>query len=45
LYHALKEFSALEVKGHALIDRLQFSEEGRALAQKITAAINKTEGK
>ncbi len=45
LLETLKEFSALEVRGHALIDRLQFSEEGRALAQKITAALSRAEGK
>jgi hypothetical protein len=44
LLEVLKEFAALEVKGHALIDRLQFSDVGRELASKITAAITKAEG-
>ena len=45
LLEALKALSGLEVKGHALIDRLQFSETGRALAGKIAEAIAKAEGK
>lgn len=44
LLEALEAFSILEVKGHALIDRLQFSEEGRALSAKITAAIAEAKG-
>lgn len=45
LLEALKALSGLEVKGHALIDRLQFSETGRTLAKKIVEAIAKAEGK
>ena len=41
LLEALEALSGLRVKGHALIDRLQFSEEGRALSAKINAAIAK----
>jgi hypothetical protein len=39
LLAALEALSGLQVKGHALIDRLQFSNEGRDLSVKITAAI------
>ncbi len=41
LLDALESLASLEVKGHAIIDRLQFSSSGRALAEKITAAIAK----
>lgn len=44
LLAALKALSSLEVRGHALIDRLQFSDEGRALASQITKAIAKATG-
>jgi hypothetical protein len=44
LLEALEALSSLQVKGHALIDRLQFSEEGRALAVKIAAAIAEAKG-
>lgn len=45
LLEALKELSGMEVKGHALIERLQFSEKGRVLATKINNAIALAEGK
>ncbi len=41
LLEALEALAGLEVKGHALLDRLQFSESGRALSAQITAAIAK----
>jgi hypothetical protein len=44
LLDALESLSHLEIKGHALIDRLQFSDEGRALSDKITRAIAKAKG-
>lgn len=44
LLEALESLAHLEVKGHALIDRLQFSDEGRALSDKITRAIAKAKG-
>ena len=45
LLDALESLAHLQVKGHALIDRLQFSDEGRALSDKITRAIAKAKGK
>ena len=39
LHAALTALSTLEVKGHALMDRLQFSDEGRALAEQINEAL------
>ena len=45
LLDALESLAHLQVKGHALIDRLQFSDEGRALSDKITHAIAKAKGK
>lgn len=45
LLAALKALSSLKVKGHALIDRLQFSEEGRAVSALVIAAIAKAEGR
>lgn len=39
LGNVLREFASLEVKNHALIDRLQFSTEGRALRDKIISLI------
>jgi hypothetical protein len=44
LLDALESLAHLEVKGHSLIDRLQFSDEGRALSDKITRAIAKAKG-
>lgn len=44
LLEALIELSSLEVKGHSLLDRLQFSTEGRTLSDKITKAIAKAKG-
>jgi hypothetical protein len=44
LLEALQSLAALEVKGHALISRLQFSDTGRALAAKVDAAIAKATG-
>lgn len=44
LLKALEALSGLEVKGHPLLARLQFSEEGRALAAMIAAAIAKATG-
>lgn len=44
LLEALVDLSQLEVKGHSILDRLQFSETGRALAAKVTAAIMKAKG-
>jgi hypothetical protein len=44
LLDALESLVHLEVKGHALIDRLQFSDEGRALSEKIVRAIAKAKG-
>lgn len=44
LLEALFELATLEVKGHSLIDRLQFSTEGRELRNKITNAILKATG-
>lgn len=39
LLAALKALMALDVKGHALADRLQFSDSGRALLAQCRAAI------
>lgn len=44
LLEALEALSSLQVRGHALIDRLQFSDEGRELSKKICAAIAKAKG-
>ena len=44
LLDALESLAHLQVKGHALIHRLQFSDEGRALSDKITRAIAKAKG-
>jgi hypothetical protein len=41
LLAALEALANLEVKGHALIDRLQFSTPGRALRSQILTAIAK----
>jgi hypothetical protein len=38
---ALRALMALDVKGHALADRLQFSDAGRALLDQCRAAINR----
>lgn len=45
LLEALKALCGMQVKGHDLIDRLQFSQEGRIVLDKIEAAIAKAEGK
>ena len=44
LLGALKDLINFDVKGHALIDRLQFSNGGRDLSAKILGAIAKAEG-
>lgn len=44
LLEALEALANLEVKGHTLVDRLQFSSEGRALSDKITTALAKARG-
>jgi len=41
LLAALQALMALDVKGHALADRLQFSNSGRALLNQCRAAITK----
>jgi len=41
LLAALQALMALDVKGHALADRLQFSDSGRALLDQCRAAITK----
>lgn len=44
LFEALIDLVSLEIKGHTLMSRLEFSSEGRALAEKITRAIAKATG-
>lgn len=39
LRELLAELSGLEVRGHSLLDRLQFSDKGRALRGKIETAL------
>lgn len=39
LADALRVLTRLDVKGHALIDRLQFSDAGRALVEQVKAAL------
>ena len=41
LLDALQALMALDVKGHALADRLQFSDSGRAILDQCRAAISK----
>ena len=41
LLAALRALMALDVKGHTLADRLQFSDSGRALLDQCRAAIEK----
>jgi hypothetical protein len=41
LLAALRALMALDVKGHALADRLQFSDAGRALLHQCQAAIDR----
>jgi hypothetical protein len=41
LLAALRALMALDVKGHALADRLQFSDAGRALLDQCRAAISR----
>jgi len=41
LLDALQALMALNIKGHALADRLQFSDSGRALLDQCRAAIMK----
>lgn len=41
LLAALQLLCNMQVKGHALIDRLQFSEEGRAISNAVLSAIDK----
>jgi hypothetical protein len=45
LLAALRALMALEVKGHALADRLQFSDAGRALLNQCRAAIARATSK
>lgn len=44
LLEALLALSNLQVKGHALIDRLQFSIEGRAVLEKVNSALRAARG-
>lgn len=44
LFNALVALSNLQVKGHALIDRLQFSAEGRAVLEKVNNALQSARG-
>lgn len=44
LYDALVALSNLQIKGHSLIHRLQFSDEGRELSEKINSAIRRARG-
>lgn len=44
VFTALIDLISMEIKGHTLMSRLQFSNEGRSLAEKITAAISKHKG-
>ena len=44
LLEALELLINMEVKGHALIDRMQFSDKGRAISDKVRAAIAKARG-
>jgi hypothetical protein len=41
LLAALRALMALDVKGHSLANRLQFSDEGRALLDQCYAAISR----
>jgi len=41
LLAALEALLSMDVKGHSLLDRLQFSTDGRALSEKCLAAIAK----
>jgi hypothetical protein len=41
LLAALRALMALDVKGHTLADRLQFSDAGRALLDQCRAAIDR----
>lgn len=41
LLDALISLASIDVKGHSLISRLQFSKSGRAVAAKIEAALDK----
>lgn len=44
LIETLKKLSQLEVKGHSLLSRLQFSDEGRALLEQITETLTQAKG-
>lgn len=44
LLAALQAVLAMDVKGHSLLDRLQFSPEGRALSEQCLGAIAKAKG-
>jgi hypothetical protein len=44
LLESLQAVLAMDVKGHSLLDRLQFSTEGRALSEKCMGAIAKAKG-
>lgn len=44
LLHALNTLMRMDVKGHELQDRLQFSDTGRAILEQCQNAINKAKG-
>lgn len=44
LLEALVALSRLEINNHSILDRLQFSDSGRALSKKIQEAITKAKG-
>jgi hypothetical protein len=44
LLAALQTLMAMDVKGHALADRLQFSDKGRAILNQARAAIARATG-
>ena len=45
LIAALEALLYMKVKGHDLIDRMQFSKEGRDISQQCLDAINSTKNK
>ena len=44
LLAALEALIRMQVKGHDLIDRMQFSDEGRAISAQVMGAIAKARG-
>ena len=44
LANALRAVLAIDVRGHSLADRLQFSDSGRAILNQARAALEKVEG-